>query len=83
MPETTENISLNIEENNASTDTSVVKASAVESNTTEPRLVNVPVTFLQNVRSIIQVAGDRGAFKTQEMLGVGTVFNDLEKLINN
>ena len=36
------------------------------------------VTDLQNIRSIIDIAATRGAFKANEMAAVGTVFNKLD-----
>jgi hypothetical protein len=36
------------------------------------------VTDLQNIRSIIDIAATRGAFKAAEMAAVGTVFNKLD-----
>jgi hypothetical protein len=36
------------------------------------------VTDLQNIRSIIDIAATRGAFKATEMAAVGTVFNKLD-----
>jgi hypothetical protein len=43
--------------------------------------VEIPLLFLQNVRNIISVAGDRGAFKTGEMYAVGSIFNSLTQLL--
>jgi|AntAceMinimDraft_11_1070367.scaffolds.fasta_scaffold01115_8 hypothetical protein len=36
------------------------------------------VTDLQNIRSIIDIAATRGAFKANEMAAVGAVFNKLD-----
>jgi len=39
------------------------------------------ITDLQNVRSIIDIAATRGAFKAGEMAAVGTVFNKLDTFL--
>ncbi len=39
------------------------------------------ITDLQNVRSIIDIAATRGAFKAAEMSAVGSVFNKLDTFL--
>jgi hypothetical protein len=41
------------------------------------------ITDLQNVRSIIDIAATRGAFKAAEMAAVGTVFNKLDTFLQS
>jgi hypothetical protein len=43
----------------------------------EQKSPELTVTDLQNIRSIIDIAATRGAFKANEMAAVGTVFNKL------
>jgi outer membrane biosynthesis protein TonB len=47
----------------------------------EPQFVNIPFVLLQNIKTVIETAGNRGVFKTAEMLSIGTVFNDVDTLI--
>ena len=55
-----------------------------EQNPINPELkVEIPLLFLQNVRNIISVAGDRGAFRTGEMYAVGSIFNSLTQLLES
>ena len=44
----------------------------------EQKSPELTVTDLQNIRSIIDIAATRGAFKANEMAAVGTVFNKLD-----
>jgi hypothetical protein len=46
-----------------------------------PKFVNIPFVLLQNIKTVIETAGNRGAFKTDEMLSIGNVFNDVDNLI--
>lgn len=39
------------------------------------------ITDLQNVRSVIDIAATRGAFKAAEMAAVGSVFNKLDAFL--
>lgn len=56
--------------------------SSDESKSIDPNLkAEIPLVFLQNVKNIISVAGDRGAFKTEEMYVVGSIYNSLTKLL--
>ena len=43
--------------------------------------LELTVNDLQLIRQTIEVATSRGAFKANEMLTVGTVFNKLEKFL--
>ena len=45
--------------------------------------VSVNLILLNNIKSILSIIGDRGAIKTNEMFGVGKVYNELEEIINN
>ncbi len=42
---------------------------------------DLTITDLQNVRSIIDIAATRGAFKAGEMAAVGGVFNKLDSFL--
>ncbi len=42
---------------------------------------DLTITDLQNVRSIIDIAATRGAFKAGEMAAVGGVFNKLDAFL--
>lgn len=44
----------------------------------EKQAPELTITDLQNVRSIIDIAATRGAFKAAEMAAVGGVFNKLD-----
>jgi hypothetical protein len=44
---------------------------------------DLSITDLQNVRSIIDIACTRGAFKAAEMAAVGAVFNKLDTFLNS
>jgi hypothetical protein len=44
--------------------------------------VELTVTDLAGLKTIIDVASQRGAFKANEMLSVGTVYNKLEAFLN-
>jgi hypothetical protein len=42
---------------------------------------NITVTDLIAIRDILNLAAERGAFKAEEMLDVGTVYNKLSKFL--
>ena len=42
---------------------------------------NITVTDLIAIRDILNLAAERGAFKAEEMLDVGTVYNKLTKFL--
>jgi hypothetical protein len=42
---------------------------------------DLTITDLQNVRSVIDIAATRGAFKAAEMAAVGSVFNKLDAFL--
>jgi len=44
--------------------------------------VDLTVQDLNTLRTVIDVATTRGAFKANEMLSVGTVYNKLEAFLN-
>lgn len=44
---------------------------------------DLTITDLQNVRSIIDIAATRGAFKAAEMAAVGGVFNKLDTFLQS
>ena len=48
----------------------------------EGKTLELTVNDLQLLRQSIEVATSRGAFKANEMLTVGTVFNKLETFLN-
>tara|TARA_X000000950_G_C13316810_1_gene418900 strand:+ start:141 stop:470 length:330 start_codon:yes stop_codon:yes gene_type:complete len=45
--------------------------------------VDLTVQDLNTIRSIIDVASQRGAFKANEMQAVGTTYNKLEQFLNS
>ena len=45
--------------------------------------VSVPLVMLQNMKSILEICGDRGSFKTSEMYGIGLTYNELSKYISD
>ena len=45
--------------------------------------VSVPLVMLQNLKSILEICGDRGSFKTSEMYGIGLTYNELSKYISD
>jgi hypothetical protein len=47
----------------------------------EKQAPELTITDLQNVRSIIDIAATRGAFKAAEMAAVGGVFNKLDTFL--
>jgi uncharacterized protein YggE len=54
------------------------------SNTPQPSTsVAFTVQDLTNLRSIIDLAASRGAFRANEMGAVGTVFNKLDEFLNS
>lgn len=48
----------------------------------EQKTPDLTITDLQNLRSIIDVAATRGAFKAAEMAAVGSVFDKLNTFLN-
>tara|TARA_B100000073_G_scaffold337534_1_gene333566 strand:+ start:678 stop:980 length:303 start_codon:yes stop_codon:yes gene_type:complete len=48
----------------------------------EGKTLELTVNDLQLLRQSIEVATSRGAFKANEMLTIGTVFNKLETFLN-
>lgn len=42
---------------------------------------NITITELVAIRDIINLAAERGAFKAEEMLDVGTVYTKLSKFL--
>lgn len=65
------------EENNKTTEAQA-PAAAPEAQSQGPDLT---VQDLQSLKAIIDVASQRGAFKPNEMLTVGTVYNKLEEFL--
>jgi len=42
---------------------------------------NITITDLVSIRSVINMAAERGAFKAEEMLEVGTVYTKLSNFL--
>ena len=63
-------------------------ASTAKTETAKPAVANKPestdltVQDLNVIKSIIDVASQRGAFKANEMQAVGTTYNKLEAFLN-
>lgn len=55
----------------------------VDTNTQDAPTKEVTLTLLNNLRALITVAGDRGAYKTAEMYGVGLVYNELTRILES
>ena len=49
---------------------------------TEHEMVNVSRQLLDNVVNLLDIIGARGAFKTNEMLAVGTIYSNLVSSIS-
>ena len=49
---------------------------------TEPDMVNVSRQLLDNVVNLLDIIGARGAFKTNEMIAVGTIYSNLVSSIS-
>ena len=47
----------------------------------DPNTVDLTLNDLASLKSIIDVASNRGAFKPNEMVAVGSVYNKLEKFL--
>lgn len=50
---------------------------------TAPVMVQVPLVTVHNLRNILDICGDRGTFKTAEMMGVGMTYNELVKVLES
>lgn len=76
------NLQMNVEEKTPTQSSN--PSSITDQKPINPELkVEIPLLFLQNVRNIISVAGDRGAFRTGEMYAVGSIFNSLTQLLES
>jgi hypothetical protein len=53
-----------------------------EAQAQENQNVDLTITDLTNIKSIIDVAASRGAFKPAEMAAVGTVYNKLSGFLD-
>jgi len=51
-------------------------------NTEESKAPDLTVQDLQSLKAIIDVASQRGAFKPNEMVSVGQVYNKLDLFLN-
>ena len=76
-----ENVSLQVEPKQ----TQVAAPATVAPATVAPTAghVSVPLVMLQNIKSILEICGDRGSFKTAEMYGIGLTYNELSKYISD
>ena len=85
-----ENVSLQVEPKQQATLGAVQQATsgAVQQATSgavgnaQSATVSVPLVLLQNIKSILDICGDRATFKTSEMYGVGLTYNDLIGYLN-
>lgn len=68
-----------LDQGQATTTDAVGGASQTEQKAAQPELT---VQDLQNLRAIIDVASQRGAFKAVEMSAVGAAFNKLDNFLN-
>jgi len=62
-------------------DENKVEAPEVEAQTQEAAPAELTVQDLQAIKTIIDVASQRGAFKPNEMMTVGQVYNKLEAFL--
>lgn len=53
-----------------------------ESSATEQAAPDLTVQDLQSLKAVIDVASQRGAFKPNEMVSVGQVYNKLDLFLN-
>jgi hypothetical protein len=60
-------------------DQNTTDVAATDATTTTPELT---IQDLGNLRSIIDVAATRGAFRAAEMAAIGTAFNKLNDFLN-
>ena len=78
------NLQMNVEQKTPTPSPNPSAGSSDESKSIDPNFkAEIPLVFLQNLKNIISVAGDRGAFKTEEMYVVGSIFNSLTKLLES
>jgi hypothetical protein len=68
-----------LDQGQATTTDAVGGAPAAEQQASAPELT---VQDLQNLRAIIDVASQRGAFRAAEMSAVGAAFNKLDNFLN-
>ena len=84
--ESSPNVKMNVNDKSAESNNDNTQESNNTPNETvsiDPKkTVQIPVVFLDNIKNILTVAGNRGAFKTQEMYAVGSVFNNLTQIID-
>tara|TARA_B110000967_G_C18697464_1_gene466074 strand:+ start:222 stop:437 length:216 start_codon:yes stop_codon:yes gene_type:complete len=65
-----ENISMNIDENKTD---SVSKSN--------PTSLNVNILLLNNMKSLLEISTQRGAFKANELSSVGKIYDELVELL--
>lgn len=58
------------------------EANTMQDNTPETPSSELTINDLAAVKSIIDVASQRGAFKPAEMVAVGTVYSKIESFLN-
>jgi hypothetical protein len=58
------------------------EAEAAAPEGTQEEVADLNLNDLNALRSIIDVASTRGAFKAGEMAAVGTIYNKLDKFLN-
>ena len=69
-----------VEENKQAPETTNEEAPAAPA--AEEGVTDLNLNDLAALRSIIDAASTRGAFKANEMVAVGTVYNKLDKFLN-
>lgn len=62
-------------------ETTTQEQTAAEQAAPQTQGPDLSVTDLLNIRSILDVAASRGAFKAAEMTAVGTVYNKLDTFL--
>ena len=76
----TENVTMSVNEQLSEVETTEVSATtevaATETAATEVAPVNLTVGGLANVRRLLELAVERGAFKANEMTAVGRVYDE-------
>ena len=74
----TENVTMSVNEQLSEVETTEVAAATTETAATTPAAapVNLTVGGLANVRRLLELAVERGAFKANEMTAVGRVYDE-------
>ena len=76
------NVSVNINENVKTEKTSAPTTPSPLAKQVQPTNVNVPFALIVQVSNIIDNLAQRGVFRAKEMVAVGTVYNELQKVVS-